>query len=263
METVIEKYDLAAFEELKDLLLRNFPDFWTRRFAQGKYSFPYDLELFVLREKESRKMIGTIGIHDYRVLCEGETLLLAGVCDVGVDPDYRKQGFAGKMVAFVKEYAQRDPAYCGMALYTEKPWAYYSSGFTVYEPELPPEERFSSNGTESGWISLAGRNREDPLRCTVLSIYENAPSFPGKCIRSSKTWEEIFEEEKHLFRIQEQSFILRKEGRILEAYSPERSYCDSGSFEEHILMTLPFKEEDLFARAIREKRFLFPVADTF
>ena len=183
--------------------------------------------------------------------------------EMGVDPDYRKQGFARKMVAFVKEYAQRDPAYCGMALYTEKPWAYYSSGFTVYEPELPPEESISSNGTESGWISLAGRNREDPLRSTVLSIYENAPSFPGKCIRSSKTWEEIFEEEKHLFRIQEQSFILRKEGRILEAYSLEKSYCDSGSFEEHILMTLPFREEDLFARMIREKRFLFPVADTF
>ena len=262
METVIEKYDLTSFEDLKDLLLRNFPDFWNRRFAQGKYSFPYDLELFVLREKESRRMMGTVGIHDYKVLCDGETLLLAGVCDVGVDPDYRKQGLAGKMVAFVKEYAKQDPAYCGMALYTEKPWAYYSSGFTVYEPVLPPEERFPSFA-DAEWISLAGKNMEDPLRRKILSIYEKSPAFPGKCVRSLKTWEEIFEEEKHCFRIQEQSFILRKEGRILEAYSPERSYCDSGSFEEHILMTLPFKEEDLFARAIREKRFLFPVADTF
>lgn len=262
MDTVIEKYDLASFEALKDLLLRNFPDFWTERFAQGKYSFPYELELFVLREKESRTMIGTIGVHDYKIRCGEEILLLGGVCDVGVDPAYRKQGFAKKMLSFLMEHIRRNPAYSGMALYTEKPWAYISSGFEVYEPILMPEEKVPEcSGAE--WITLAGRSMSDPLRCKVISLYENAPSFPGKCVRSSKTWEEIFEEKTHLFRIEENAWTLRKKDRVLESYSPEKAYCDSGSFDDHILMTLPFCKDDLYSSLIREKRLLFPVADTF
>lgn len=260
METAIEKYDLGKFEALTDLLLRNFPDFWTERLAKGRNSFPYDLQLFVLREKESSRPIGTIGVHDYSFVYQDQTILIGGVCDVGVDPDFRQQGLAKKMLSFLMDHVRRHSRYSGMALYTEKPWAYLTSGFTLYEP--PVMEEAVPELPQEQWITLSGLPQDDPLRRKVIAVYENASAFPGKCVRSSKTWEEIFEEETHLFNIQESSYFLRKKELLLEAYSPEKSFRCNGNLDGNVLMTLPFYE-DTFARLVRERTLFFPAADIF
>lgn len=262
METTIEKYDPGKFEDLTELLLRNFPDFWIPRLAKGRNSFPYDLQLFVLREKESLRPIGTIGVHDYSFVCQNQTFLIGGVCDVGVDPDFRQQGLAKKMLSFLMDHVRRHPRYSGMALYTEKPWAYLSSGFTLYEPPVMEEERFAADHLPEQWIPLNGSPQDDPLRRKVISIYENSPAFPGKCVRSPKTWEEIFEEETHLFHIQENSYLLRKKELLLEAYSHKKSFSRNGNSDGNVLMTLPFYE-DSFARLVRERTLFFPAADIF
>lgn len=259
---VIEPYDLTRFADLTELLLRNFPDFWTPRLAEGNHSFPYDLQLFVLRDMATSCLVGTIGIHDYLVECNGETVLLGGVCDVGVDPDYRKRGLAKRMLAFLLEKMHSDFRYAGMALYTEKPWTYISTGFELYEADLPPVQDLPQV-EESKWRSFAGRSMDDPELRKIISLYENAPSFPGKCIRSSKTWSEIFGDKKHLFHVTEDAYFLRKDSCLVETYGKGKAYCQAKPLDGSVIMTLPFRKDDLFSDLIRGKKLLFPYADIF
>ncbi|MBO5791258.1 MAG: hypothetical protein J6S54_02155, partial [Lentisphaeria bacterium] len=78
MNKFITRYNLKNFQQLIPLLMRCFPEFWTPRLAEKKYSFPYDLKLFAARLEGN--LMGCIGVHPYPFFFEGDVYSCGGVC---------------------------------------------------------------------------------------------------------------------------------------------------------------------------------------
>ena len=51
--------------------------------------------------------------------------------------------------------------------------------------------------------------------------------FNGKCVRSAKTWLELFAEPEHEWRLEDRTYFLYRKDRLLEAYSadPKHPVC--------------------------------------
>ena len=111
-------------------MLKCFPDFWTPRFADGNYAFPYDVKMFLLTV--DGKKAGQTGYHPYSFLF-GDTLrTTGGICDVGVLPEFRGKGYSKILLEFLcgKIIKKYDPLF--IPLYTDKPPVYTKMGFEVY-----------------------------------------------------------------------------------------------------------------------------------
>ena len=83
MDKVCIKYVPAKryAEELHSVMLKCFPDFWTPRFAEGNYAFPYDVKMYLL--SVDGKKAGQIGYHPYSFHFCGKLRTTGGICDVG------------------------------------------------------------------------------------------------------------------------------------------------------------------------------------
>ena len=286
MNKFITRYNLKDFQQLIPLLMRCFPEFWTPRLAEKKYSFPYDLKLFAARLEG--KLMGCIGVHPYPFFFEGDVYSCGGVCDVAIDPDYRGKGYSVELQKFFMDYCQRNyKAVSLMPLYTGKPGVYLKRGWKIYESDrsdeissevFPPENTFTFNAERLSLACLRGRKaprtQEELLAHRIMKLYLSGKKFNGKCIRSGKTWWELFADAKHLWRLTEDTYYLYRAETLLEAYSsnpvsPVNRFAPRhGGFEEDnkVMVNLPrlnTRTDGRIARALEEKSFIFPAADIF
>lgn len=285
MAKFITKFPLSHFEELIPFLMRCFPDFWGPRLARGMRSFPYDLRLFVA--KLDGKIVGSVGVHDYQFLFDGHVTPCGGLCDVAVDPDFRGRGYALRLQEFALEFCRRYYLTCPMMpLYTDKPGVYERLGWKLYESDrrdeirtedFPKKDVFRLDYTRIGGPYLAGKKapgtEEEKIVHAIRSIYLRGRGFEGKCMRSSKTWLELFAEPGHEWSLQENTYFLYKNDRLLEAYSDDPAHPVShftpvhgGHDSNKLMLNLQGGENETVRKltaAVESGRLIFPVADTF
>ena len=285
MAKFITRFPLSHFDELVPLLMRCFPDFWEPRLKRGMRSFPYDLKLFTA--KIGGRLIGTVGIHDYQFLLDGTVIPCGGLSDVGVDPDFRGRGYAGKLQDFAWEYCQKNYYCCPMMpLYTDKPGVYLSRGWQLYEPDRSREirtEDFPKRNTfridtaklrrEYLRLKSPPKTREEQIVHLIWCIYQSGQEFSGKCMRSEKTWLELFAEPEHEWRLEIDTYFLYRKDRLLEAYSadPGHPVCgfvpvQGGHNDNKLMIRLADSPDPLtvkIAAAVKNRTLLFPIADTF
>ena len=285
MTKSITRFPLNHFDELVPLLLRCFPDFWEPRLKRGLRSFPYDLKLFCA--KMNGKWVGTVGIHDYRFSLDNELIVCGGLSDVGVDPDFRGRGIASAMQDFALRFCRENFSCPVMPLYTDKPGVYLSRGWQLYEPDrtgeistadFPKHDAFRLDFRKIRNAVLQFRqtpeNREEKIGRTILKIYRGGQSFNGKCVRSVKTWLELFAEPEHEWVLEDDAtyYLYRKE-RLLEAYSADPDHpvrktvpVQGGHSENKLMLALQDAanpQTAKIAEAMRNRSLLFPIADTF
>ena len=286
MAKFITRFPLSHFDELVPLLMRCFPDFWEPRLARGMRSFPYDLKLFTA--KLDGQMIGTVGIHDYQFLLDGMVTPCGGLSDVGVDPDFRGRGYARDLQEFALEYCRKHywTSCPMMPLYTDKPSVYLSQGWQLYEPDRSREIRTEDFPKRRAFRLDTAKLRKDFLRLksplktdeekivyAVMCIYQSGQQFDGKCMRSAKTWLELFAEPEHEWVLEQDTYYLYRKDRLLEAYSadpahPVRAFVpvQGGHNENKLMVNLQCPDHPLIRKIsdkIERKTLLFPIADTF
>ncbi len=274
MKLTITRFPLSHFDELEPLLVRCFPNFWKPRLKRGLRSFPYDLKLFTA--KIDGRMIGTVGIHDYRFECCGKTMLCGGLSDVGIDPDSRGHGYARQLQEFALAYCRKNYPDCPiMPLYTDKPGVYLSQGWQLYEPDrsreirtedFPKHDAFRLDHRE---IGIPG-SEEHKIACRIRKIYRDGQQFNGKCIRSKETWLELFAEPEHEWVLEKDTWFLYRKERLLEAYSldsdhPVRGFVpvQGGHNDNKLMICVQAGTGGDIAGMVRKKSLLFPIADTF
>ena len=285
MKICITRFPLSHFDELVPLLLRCFPDFWEPRLKRGMRSFPYDLKLFCARM--NGQMVGTVGIHEYRFSLNRKNIVCGGLSDVGVDPDSRGRGIASAMQDFALCYCRENFSCPVMPLYTDKPGVYLSRGWQLYEPDrtgeissadFPKHDAFRLDFRNIRKAVLQFRQtpetREEKICRTILKIYRGGQTFNGKCIRSAKTWLELFAEQEHEWVLEDDTtYYLYRKDRLLEAYSTDPAHpvrktvpVQGGHNENKLMLALQSSENPLTAEiveAVRNRSLKFPIADTF
>ena len=284
MQLTISEFPLSHFQGLIPLLLRCFPEFWKERLARGLYSFPYDLTLFT--GSIGDRMVACVGIHEYPVKINAQDLRLGGLCDVGVDPDFRGQGLAHQLQDFAIEYC-RKKKYCAMPLYTDKPGVYFFRGWQLYESSregemsarrFPPQNTFSLTDAcidfKRDFDKMEEAFSPQLLRAyEMTSIYFDGRKFPGKCIRSEKTWNELFADPKHHWHLDRHAYFLYREERLLEAYS-RKSYravtkylpAQGGHDDNKVMIKIlnrKVAEKSGLLENIASGKLIFPAADVF
>ena len=285
MTISIDRFPLTHFDELVPLLLRCFPDFWKPRLKLGLRSFPYDLKLFCA--KVNGQMVGTVGIHEYRFSLNNKVIVCGGLSDVGVDPDFRGRGIASAMQDFALRYCRENYSCPVMPLYTDKPGVYLSRGWQLYEPDrtgeissadFPKHDAFRLDLRKIRRAVLqlrqAPETPEEKICRTILKIYRGGQIFNGKCMRSVKTWLELFAEPEHEWFLEDDAacYLYRKD-RLLEAFSADPAHpvwktvpVQGGHNENKLMLALQSSENPLtaeIAEAVRKHSLLFPIADTF
>ena len=286
MNKFITRYNLSGFKELIPLLLRCFPDFWEPRLAAGKYSFPYDLKLFAARLEN--KLIGCIGIHEYNFLFDNMNYSCGGVSDVAVDPEFRGRGYAVQMQEFFINYCRKNYKSTSlMPLYTDKPGVYLKRGWQIYESDrsneinaamFPPEKTFKFDPSRLSQPCLREkkppRTPEEVMAKRIMEIYLAGKKFNGKCMRSGKTWCELFTAPGHHWQLEANTYFLYQNDLLLEAdssdadspvsaFTPRHGGFDGGN---KLMINLPDNKTDsdkAIALAIQNKSLIFPAADIF
>ncbi len=285
MKKSVAEFPLAHFEELIPLLMRCFPAFWGPRLARGVHSFPYDLKLFCM-ELDGQRM-GTAGIHEYPFLFHGAAVSCGGLCDVGIDPDFRGHGYAGFLQEFALAYCRNHyPHYPLVPLYTDKPAVYKSHGWQLYEPDrlleiraedFPKSRAFCLNVPEESMDCLRMKrrpqSRDEEIMHAIQCIYAQGILFNGKCLRSAETWRELFSNPEHEWVLENQTYFLYRGPRLLEAYStipdhPSGRFipAQGGYGSNKIMLNLQRSAEDRMDQleeTIERKALFFPIADTF
>lgn len=278
----IHPFPLEKFEELLPLLLRCFPEFWEERLGRDLYSFPYDVELFTL--EEDGKIIGNIGIHPYHFYWNGRSVETAGISDVCIDPDFRGRGYSKMLLAFAEKMAEeRYPAAPFLSLYTDKPKVYYSSSFREYfsnrsteiqKEDFPKKDAVTLSHTLFDLSLLNGerngKNEEERMVSKIISLYDKGKTFPGKCLRTPKFWQELFAEPSFFWQIEEESYFLYKGEELYEGYSscPEHKVnsftpANGGHNGNFLMVKKREKIHSCLGEELAEKKFIFPIADTF
>ena len=285
MAKSITRFPLSRFDEIVPLLLRCFPDFWEPRLKRGMRSFPYDLKLFCARQ--DGQVVGTVGIHDYQFILNRKVIVCGGLSDVGVDPGFRGRGIAAAMQDFALRRCREKFPCPVMPLYTDKPGVYLSRGWQLYEPDRTHEisaEVFPKHDTfrldlsrirKTVWqLRQSPESREEKIFRTIQRIYRDGQSFDGKCLRSVKTWQELFAEPEHEWFLEDDAaYYLYRKDRLLEAYStdpehPVRKFvpAQGGHSENKLMLNLQNASDPLtreIAAAVKKRTLLFPIADTF
>ena len=286
MAKFITRFPLSHFDELVPLLMRCFPDFWAPRLARGMRSFPYDLKLFTA--KLDGRMIGTVGIHDYQFLLNGFVMPCGGLSDVGIDPDFRGRGYARQLQEFALEYCRKNywHACPMMPLYTDKPGVYLSQGWQLYEPDRSREIRTEDFPKRNAFrldpskmrktflrLKSPPENDEEKTAYAIRCIYRSGQQFDGKCMRSAKTWLELFAEPEHEWVLEKDTYYLYRKDRLLEAYSADPSHpvrtfvpVQGGHDSNKLMLNLQCPEHPqvrAVADAVKDRSLLFPIADTF
>ena len=252
MANFIQRFPLSRFDELVPLLLRCFPAFWEVRLARGMRSFPYDLRLFCAVLDGRR--IGTVGIHEYRFLLDGNVTACGGLCDVGVDPAFRGRGYAGKLQEFaLADCREHYPSCPMMPLYTDKPGVYLSRAWRPCEPDRTREIRTEDFPKRNAFRPDTGESALDVLR--------------GK--RPARN-----DMEKTLRRIQKiYSRGVSFNDRLLEAYSADPAHpvnaflpVQGGHDANKIMVNLQAGGTEVMKRIgelLERRQLCFPIADTF
>ena len=283
MAKFITKYPLSRFEELIPLLMRCFPEFWEPRLKQGLRSFPYDLTLF--SAKLEGEIIGCIGAHDYPFLLGNRVIECCGVSDVAVDPDHRGKGYALELQKFIMNHCRQKTLSGFLPLYTEKPDVYQRMGWRIYESSRSDEIRskdFPKGKTfrlDPGKLRLAflrgkgkARTEEELIAGTVMTIYDQGRTFPGKCVRSGKTWWELFADPEYEWQLEGNTYFLYRGDDLYEAYSSDRTHEVSkftpkhGGHDANKVMINFVKNNQTkgeIAAAVNDKTLIFPAADVF
>ena len=110
---------------------------------------------------------------------------------------------------------------------------------------------------------------EDEVMYAIQRIYMQGREFNGKCVRSAKTWLELFAEPEHEWRLEDRTYFLYRKDRLLEAYSadPKHPVCQfipvQGGHDSNKLMLNLQGCTGKLADTIGRKALLFPIADTF
>ncbi len=211
-----------------------------------------------------------------------------GLSDVGVDPDFHGRGYARKLQEFALEYCRKYywSACPMMPLYTDKPAVYLSQGWQLYEPDRSREIRTEDFPKHDSFRMDISKLRKDFLRLksppknleeqtfyAIWCIYQAGQEFPGKCMRSAKTWLELFAEPEHEWVLKKDTYYLYRKDRLLEAYSADPSHpvrqfvpVQGGHNENKLMLNLQCPEHPhvrAVAEAVHHRALLFPIADTF
>jgi len=239
-----------------------------------------------------QEIIGTAGIHDYSFLLPGAdgnpaVLQAAGLCDLGIIPAMRGRGCAAELQNFVMDRVRHETLSGKLpliVLYTDKPGVYTGRGWREYHPDAAKEirtEDFPSGGTfrldasKIGKSFLTGtRNPETFEEKTVKrirQIYEGGAVFPGKVVRSWKTWQELFSDPQYHWRLEETACFLYAGERLIEGYSTDPEHpvngftpVNGGSGDNKVMLNILYRGlPETLERAIRNGKLQFPVADIF
>ena len=280
----ITRWSLTQFDGIVPLLLRCFPDFWEPRLAEGKRSFPYDLKLFAARL--DGKVMGCIGVHPYSFFAGDGCCCCGGVSDVAVDPDFRGNGYAFELQEFFMEYCRtRFSDTALLPLYTDKPGVYTKLGWRIYESDRSNEIKTADFPEKNSFVfdtppslpCLKGRRKPrseaEVKALKIMEIYQKGHVFNGKCLRSAKTWLELFSDKEYRWRLEENTYFLYREGCLYEGYSAEPSHILSrftprhgGHDDNKVMVNLPRLDstnDRLVAKMLAEKALVFPAADVF
>ena len=280
----ITQWPLSRFDGIAPLLLRCFPDFWEPRLAEGKRSFPYDLKLFAAHLE--KKVMGCIGVHPYSFLAAGKICSCGGVSDVAVDPDYRGKGHAFELQEFFMEYCRTHfPDTALLPLYTDKPGVYMKLGWRIYESDSSneiqsaffPEKNAFAFESPLSLLCLKGRRKahspEEEKALKIMDIYQKGHAFNGKCLRSAKTWLELFSDKEYRWCLEENTYFLYRGGVLYEGYSADPAHPVShftprhgGHDDNKVMVNLPrlaTENDRILSRMIAEKKLIFPAADVF
>ena len=173
-----------------------------------------------------------------------------------------------------------------MPLYTDKPGVYLSRGWQLYEPDrsreirtedFPKQDTFRVDTTKLRMEYLRLKSppetREEQIVHLIWCIYQSGQEFSGKCMRSEKTWLELFAEPEHEWRLEKDTYFLYRKDRLLEAYSadpghPVRKFVpvQGGHNDNKLMIRLADSTDPLTvktASAVKNRTLLFPIADTF
>ena len=285
MDLPITRYPLSEFKSLLPLLTACFPDFWNARLAEGKYSFPYDLKLFAARLQG--QWAGCIGLHSYPFCFGTETIDCAGVSDVAVAPEYRGRGYALQLQEYVLNFCRRRyKETVFIPLYTEKSAVYTRLGWKIYHSDtsteiktadFPPQNTFSLDARRLSLPCLrssrAPQTEEEKTAWEIIRIYSGGKNFNGKCLRSGKTWHELFADRSHRWTLEKNTYFLYKDNCLLEAYSLDPAHPVSrftprhgGHDDNKVMINMPTANSETARRladAVTKGEIVFPAADVF
>ena len=285
MDKVCIKYVPAKryAEELHSVMLKCFPDFWTPRFAEGNYAFPYDVKMYLL--SVDGKKAGQIGYHPYSFHFCGKLRTTGGICDVGVLPEFRGKGYSTILLEFLcgKIIKKYDPLF--IPLYTDKPPVYTKMGFEVYysgqgekvsgKQAFADKEKFHFSPSSLSMAKLIkkplGKCTEEELKkLKIRFLYEKSSSFPGKCVRSNEVWDELFRDPDSEWVLKEEEYFFFRKGEMLENYSASGGTCPPlhGGHDGNMVMLklcrkAKNRQEKLLLEKIGNREFIFPLSDVF
>ena len=285
MDKVCIKYVPAKHyaEELYSVMQGCFPDFWTPRFADGNYAFPYDVKMFLLTI--DGKKAGQTGYHPYSFLFDDTLRTTGGICDVGVLPEFRGKGYSKILLEFLcgKIIKKYDPLF--IPLYTDKPPVYTKMGFEVYYSNqdkkatgkqiFADKEKFRFSPSSLPMAKLAkkslGKCTEEELKkLKIRFLYDNGSSFPGKCVRSNEVWDELFRDPDSEWILKEEEYFFFRKGELLENYSasvvtppPLHGGHDGNMVMLKICRKAKDRQEKLLLKKIGNREFIFPLSDVF
>ena len=282
MDKVCIKYVPAKryAEELHSVMLKCFPDFWTPRFAEENYTFPYDVKMYLLTINGQKA--GQIGYHPYSFHFCGTLRTTGGICDVGVLPEFRGKGYSRLLLEFIcgKIIKKYDPLF--IPLYTDKPPVYKKMGFEVYY-SLLPEKTASFPGEEkfrfsSPALPMAKLVRKPLEKCTeeelkklkIRFLYDKGTLFNGKCVRSNEVWDELFRDGDSEWILKEEEYFFFRKGEMLENYSIFGGTCPPlhGGHDGNMVMLklcrkAKNRQEKLLLEKIGKRELFFPLSDVF
>lgn len=283
MKQSVTRYPLSRFDGLVPLLMQCFPDFWGPRLQRKLRSFPYDLRLFTA-EIEGR-LTGCIGLHGYPFLLGNSEIRCYGVSDVAVDPDFRGKGYSIELQQFVIAYCRKRTDSGFLPLYTDKPGVYQRLGWRVYESDrtgeiriedFPKRNTFHLNYRKLRLSFLRGKgaalNEEERVAGKIMKLYRQGRTFPGKCLRSGKTWWELFADPEYEWLLEDDAYFLYRGDVLFEAYStnpehPVNAFTPRhGGHDDNKVMINFVKNnqiKDDISAAVNAGTLVFPAADVF
>ena len=186
MTMEVRKYYPDEVPAILQLLRKCFPEAWGAILDAGRKELSYLSESTI--GLMDGRLVGNCGMLKIPVELDGQTVVVAGIGSVAVDPDYRGQGIAVQMLRGVLARMSDEHIFLS-PLFTDKPGVYESLGWTV-QP-LHPTHMVSGTvaDKDDGVATIVGEPSPE-LFAAVKSLYRQSFRFNGKVIRTDEYWQQ-------------------------------------------------------------------------
>lgn len=204
------------------LLGRCFPNHWGKR-PPGS-PFPYNGRSFIAEDGDRK--VGHAAVMRFEIRIRGKVYTVGGIASVGVDPEYRKLGIAGKLCSNIFDYC-RDNGYAMVTLITGVGRVYEKVGWCYYTNAVP-FRTLSGKADSTGVIvkradDLSAADREHIIRCQLAGA-----DFSGKFNRYEgpkvkHSWSAVLSRRNLIFSLSANGYAIADAKGVLEDLNaPER-----------------------------------------